>query len=236
MKWKKGAPPRPLLPNIYEYYRTKLMQLYHKKYFLSFSHDRLKGIKYIYYPLHKEPEMMLSSKAPLWHDQRHTISYISSMLPSGCKLFVREHRYNWGRRYTGYLKYISSLPGVKLISPFDSQFKYIQNADLIITDNGSTGWEGLLQNKPVITLEKTFYGLAGLSIHASRPSELDKYIIMALNGYNSFSSKEYDQRLGLLIDSERETTLSEKDFSPVDNLLMIEKLLTLKTKTQNSKN
>ena len=236
IKGKIGAQPKSVRAKIFEYYRVKFMQLYHKKYFLSFDLDNLRGIKYIYFPLHKEPEMMLNSQATLWHDQRHTISYISSMLPSGYKLFVREHRFNWGRRYTKYLKCISSFPGVKLISPFDSQFKYIQNADLIITENGTVGWEGLLLNKTVITLDRTFYETTDLPINVSMASELDKHIIMALNRINSFSGKEYDKRLGLFIDSERETTLSEKDFSPVDNLLMIEKLLTLKTKTQNSKN
>lgn len=236
VRGKLGTPPKPVLPKIYEYYRIKFMQLYHKKYFLSFGPERLRKIKYIYYPLHKEPEMMLNFKAPLWHDQRHTISYISSMLPSGYKLFVREHRYNWGRRYTKYLKYISNLPGVKLIDPFDSQFKYIQNADLIITDNGSSGWEGLLLNKPVITLERAFYDPPELSVKVDSPSELDKYIIKAVNGYSPCSEKEYDRWLGLFIDSERETTLSEKEFSPEDNLRMIEKLLTSKAKIQNNKN
>jgi hypothetical protein len=107
---------------------------------------------------------------------------------------------------------------------------------LIITDNGTVGWEGLLLDKTVITLDRTFYETTELPINVSRASELDKHIIVALDGNNSFSGKEYDKRLGLFIDSERETILSQKDFSPVDNLLMIEKLLTLKTKTQNSKN
>ena len=236
IKGKVGVQPKPVLAKIFEYYRIKFMQLYHKKYFLSFDLDDLRRIKYIYFPLHKEPELMLNSQAILWHDQRHAISYISSMLPSGYKLFIREHRLNWGRRYTKYLKCLSSLPGVKLINTFDPQFKYIQNADLIITDNGTVGWEGLLLNKTVITLDRTFYETTELPIHVSRASELDKHIIMALNGNNYFSGKEYDKRLGLFIDSERETILSQKDFSPVDNLLMIEKLLTLKTKTQNSKN
>jgi len=236
IKGRVGVQPKPVRAKIFEYYRIKFMELYHKKYFLSFDLENLRGIKYIYYPLHKQPELMINSQAILWHDQRHTISYISSILPSGYKLFVREHRLNWGRRYTKYLKCISSLPGVKLVNPFDSQFKYIQNADLIITDNGTTGWEGLLHNKTVITLDRTFYETTELPINVSRASELNKHIIVALNEYNSFSGKEYDQRLGLFVDSERETTLSEKDFSPVDNLLMIEKLLTLRTKTQNSKN
>jgi CDP-glycerol glycerophosphotransferase (TagB/SpsB family) len=190
----------------------------------SYEYDDLKKIKYIYFPLHKEPELMLNLKAPLWHDSSHAIKYISSMLPLGYKLIVREHIKNWGRRYTRYYRFLSRLPGVILVDPFDSQFKYIENADLVITENGSTGWEALLLKKPVITLDKTFYDVANLAIKATIPSGLDKYIMKALNGYNKYNSEEYDRRLGLFLDAEKENSLSMES-KAVDHLQMIEKLL-----------
>jgi len=214
----------PVLPKIYDHYRIKLMQLCHRKFFKSYEADDLKKIKYIYYPLHLEPEMMLNQYAALWHNQRHTTKFISTMLPIGYKLIVREHIKNWGRRYKEYYKYLTRLPSVILVGPLESQFKYIQNADLIITDNGSTGWEGLLLKKPVITLEKTFYDVPGLSIQATKPSKLDKYILKALNDVNVYKSNEYDCRLRLFIDAEDETTLSV-ECNAEDHVQMINRLL-----------
>jgi UDP-N-acetylglucosamine 2-epimerase len=146
------------------------------------------------------------------------------MLPIGFKLLVREHRKNFGRRHTKYYKFLSRLPGVILIDPMGSQFKYIQNADLIITDNSSTGWEGILLRKPVITLEKTFYDVPGLSVQATKPSELDKYILKVLNDVNAYKSNEYDCRLRLFIDAEDETTLSV-ECNAEDHVQMINRLL-----------
>jgi len=213
-----------VLPKIYQDCRGCLTKYFHKKLMKSYECDDLKKIKYIYFPLHKEPELMLNLKAPLWHDSSHAIKYISSMLPLGYKLIVREHIKNWGRRYTSYYKYLSRLPGVIIISPFDFQFKYIQNADLVITENGSTGWEALLLRKPVITLERTFYDVSNLSIKATKPSELDRYILKALNGHNEYNNEEYDRRLGLFLDAEKENSLSVESTAE-EHLQMIERLL-----------
>ena len=221
---QRMLPAIRVLPAIYHECRGRLMQYFHKKLMKSYEYDDLKKIKYIYFPLHKEPELMLNLKAPLWHNSSHTIKYISSMLPIGYKLIVKEHIKNWGRRYTSYYKYLSRLPGVIVISPFDSQFKYIQNADLIITDNGSTGWEALLLKKSVITLEKTFYDASSLSIRATKPSELDRYILKALNGHNKYNNEEYDRRLGLFLDAEKENSLSTESTAD-EHLQMIGKLL-----------
>ncbi len=216
-----------VLSKIYQESRGYLVQYFHKKLMKSYEYDDLKKIKYIYFPLHKEPELMLNLKAPLWHDSSHAIKYISSMLPLGYKLIVREHIKNWGRRYTSYYKYLSRLPGVIIISPFDFQFKYIQNADLVITENGSTGWEALLLRKPVITLERTFYDVSNLSIKATKPSELDRYILKALNGHNKYNNEEYDRRIGLFLDAEKENSLSIES-TPEEHLQMIERLLNKK--------
>ncbi|MBW2064575.1 MAG: hypothetical protein JRJ03_06530 [Deltaproteobacteria bacterium] len=203
----KGIQPKPILPKAAEYYRILCMKHLHAKYFRTFTDTELARMRFAYLPLHKEPELMLNFESVLWHDQRHMVKYVSSMLPAGCRLLVKEHRFNWGRRYGDYLKYLSGLPNVTLIHPFDSQFKYIQNASLIVTDNGSTGWEGLLIKKPVVTLEKTFYDAAGLSFHVPDPRALDRVMIQALEQRTPVPEQEWDLRLAAVIDAERETTL-----------------------------
>ena len=69
------------------------------------------------------------------------------IIPFGYTLLIKEHRGTWGRRKTEFYTFLNNLPNVEFISPFDDQYKYIKNANLIITDNGSTGWEGILLKK-----------------------------------------------------------------------------------------
>ena len=51
-----------------------------------------------------------------------------------------------------FFKSIKKLGNVRLINPFDEQFKYIKNSDLVITDNGTWGWEALILKNLLINL------------------------------------------------------------------------------------
>ncbi len=218
LRGSKGARPKHVMTRVFEYYRTSIMKRRHARYFRTFREQDLRATRYAYLALHKEPELMINFESPLWHDQRHLIKYVSSMLPSGCRLLVKEHRFNWGRRYGGYLKYISGLPNVTLINPFDNQFKYIKNADIIVTDNGSTGWEGLIMKKSVVTLEKTFYDAAGVSLKAPDPRLLDRVLLDALENRADPEDGDRDSRLAALIDAERETSLDIQDMHAAPEL------------------
>jgi hypothetical protein len=202
-----GPPPRPVWSRVVEFYRTVGMERRHARFFQTWPEARLARTRYLYYPLHKEPELMLNLAAPLWYDQRLAVRYLSSNLPTGYRLLVREHRFNWGRRYKSYLDYLAGLPGVVLIHPFDPQFKYIKHAATVVTDNGSTGWEALLLRRPVINLETTFYEACGLARMVSDPRNLGRVLLEAVRGEAPRSDQEHDDRLAAAIDAEWATTM-----------------------------
>jgi hypothetical protein len=137
----------------------KFTYLYYKqkKLYGDYSENELKKIKYIYYPCNMEPEFVLNTRATDYYDQISTIKKISYNLPHGYKLLVREHFGNVVRRPSSWLKEVLSYPGVVLIGPFSNQFKYIKNSNLVITVNGSTGFESILLGKRTIALDKTNY-------------------------------------------------------------------------------
>ena len=119
---------------------------------------------------------------------------------------MREHRLNTGRRPTDYYRQLNHLPGVVLVDAFDSQFKYIANADLVVTDNGSTGWEALMLGRRVMTVAPHFFEGAGLD---RRVFDLDK--IAGNRDRNAEQAGDrrirlYDQKLGWLLDAEWDTT------------------------------
>ena len=104
---------------------------------------------------------------------------------------------------------MTKLPNTFLIDPFESQFKYIKNSNLIITINGSSGWEGLIFKKPVITLEdKTFYNICGLHYYLKNLDELGSLILKIDRKVDK--SKTYDNKLIKLIDAEYSATFSDR--------------------------
>ena len=151
----RGVPhtqPDPALGMLFDQYRAAIAKRLHRGYFKSCSEDELKAMRFVYFPLHKEGEVALTFQAPPWYDQANTIRQLSISLPLGHKLLVREHRANHGRRSSRWYRYVSRLPNVVLVNSFDSQFMFLRHAALVVTENGTSGWEALLLGKPVITL------------------------------------------------------------------------------------
>ena len=86
-----------------------------------------------------------------------------------------------------FFKSIKKLGNVRLINPFDEQFKYIKNSDLVITDNGTSGWEALIL-KPLINLSDSFYDILS-NYKVNRLSKLGETMI------NILLNKEYKKKM-----------------------------------------
>ena len=122
--------------------------------------------KYVYFPLHVQPEMSTMTFAPFYLDQLSILENLSKSLPTGYRLLVKEHPSMLGRRKGSYYERIRSLPNAILVSPFVDSFKITNNAEMIFTITGTVGLEGLIMKKPVIVLGSTFYRFCPLTISA----------------------------------------------------------------------
>ncbi|PJI41920.1 MAG: hypothetical protein CTR53_05545 [Ferrovibrio sp.] len=210
-KGRIGTAPREPIPKIAEYYRIGWRKRVQRKLFASLPEDRLAGMRYVLIALHKEPELALNYQAAQWHSQKALISWLSANLPAGYRLLVREHRFNEGRRTTAFLNEVRMLPGVMLISPFDSQFKYIRHAAAIVTDTGSTGWEGLVFGRPVISLSENYYTATGLTEEVTDPARLGAAILRSVLAPQQMPDVEYNRRLALLLQAEFQTTVVQNE-------------------------
>jgi hypothetical protein len=95
---------------------------------------------------------------------------------------------------------------VVLIDAFDSQFKYLRHADLVVTENGSSGWEAMLLRRNVLLLSPNFYDGAGLGHSLQDPNHLSEIICDALRNPAPLDAATHDQRLGHMIDAETQTS------------------------------
>ena len=218
---RRTGAPRPVLPVVAEYYRTRHLASRQRKFFSRPAPDDLAKRKYVYLPFHKEPELAINFQAPSFHNQYETAAQISAALPHDTTLIVREHRLNRGRRPTRYYRALAALPNVILADPFDDQFKYIRHAEVIVTDNGSSGWEGLLLGRRVITLARTFYDPPGIGVTATSIADLPRLLLEALGGGTPPDPDSADRRLGWLIDAEFESTTGEDDAGHAESIRMI---------------
>ena len=211
--------PKPFFSYAVDLYRSYFLRRMQKRFYQRFSSEVLSCLKYIYYPFHVDPEIVLNVMAPTWHNQLNTIKMLSYNLPTGYKLLVREHRLNVGRRSNQYLEAIRLLPGVVWIDAYDDQYKYINHASLVVTVNGTSGFEAIQLQKPVLTLDRTFYD--GLNI-AKRANDYPDLGAAMLDTMTSWTvDKTYNEKIALFVDAENEVTLS-MDAAPADELFCIQ--------------
>jgi hypothetical protein len=137
--------------------------------------------RYIYYPLHVEPEastMVLSEKLT---NQLFFIEQISKSMPVGFKLLVKEHAPMLGRRPSGFYKRIRNLPNVHLISPFADNFSLIRSAELVCVLTGTAGWEAIQLGVPVLAVgEAQYLGIGEGYIRCTNLFDMSEYIEAAL--------------------------------------------------------
>ena len=123
--------------------------------------------KYVYFPLHYQPEASTMSLAPFYLDQLNILENLSKSLPIGYRLYVKEHAYMLGRRGADYYARIKALPNVRVVSPFTDSFEIIEHSSAIFTITGTPGLEGLILKRPVIVLGSAYYRFCPLAIDAS---------------------------------------------------------------------
>ena len=124
---------------------------------MGFFENPVEGEKFVLFPLHKQPEAstLIFGK---WHNnQLSVIENIVRSLPVNHKLYVKEHYSGYGNRNPSFYKEVKKYAGVRLISPHVNNIDLIKKTSLVITITGTTGWEAIMFQKPVIVLGNVFY-------------------------------------------------------------------------------
>jgi hypothetical protein len=119
--------------------------------------EDVKKTKYLYFPLHYEPELVLLVQSQDYLDQLHVIQNVSRNLPSNTQLVVKDHPMMLKRREPDFYKTILGIPNVILIDSNENSIEIIKSSFGVITIIGSAGMEGFFYNKPVLTLSDAFF-------------------------------------------------------------------------------
>lgn len=124
-----------------------------KKYY----HDADVTRKYVYYPLHYEPEASTLVCASKYEKQLYFIDSWAKSLPADTVLYVKEHYTYLGNRPVSFYKSLKKYPNVVLIDPWVSSRRLILHAQAVTTLTGSAGFEAMLLRKPVILGGNIFF-------------------------------------------------------------------------------
>ena len=121
--------------------------------------NQLKEGKYIYFPLHSQPEIALTLFSKGYYNQIEVIRTIAHSLPAGYKLLINEHPRNIGRRSISFYSEILNIPMVRLADFSIPTYRLIKQSKLVIILSGFVGFEAVLHNKPILSLGNVMFNM-----------------------------------------------------------------------------
>jgi hypothetical protein len=118
--------------------------------------------RYVYVPLHYQPEMSTCPMGGVYCDQELMAELLDRSLPDGVHIYVKEHpmQQGIGRTPSYYTKFLDRAPKTVFVSQSVSSFELIRNATAVATVSGTAGWEALFREKPVLLFGHNFYQYA----------------------------------------------------------------------------
>lgn len=124
-------------------------------------HSVVRGEKYVYFPLHLQPELTTSILGGIFSDQLTAIEELSCQLPEDWFIYVKENpKQTESMRGEYFFKRLRSIRNVKYLDSSWDTFKLIRNAQFVSTITGTVGWEAISGGKNVLIFGKAWYRAA----------------------------------------------------------------------------
>lgn len=121
--------------------------------------------KFVYLPLHYQPERNSSPQGGVYVDQILMVETVSAALPDGWFLYVKEHPTQWlyrgttyfSYRFRGYYRALAQLKNVILVPIDTNTYTLTKQAYAVATITGTAGWEALSRSRPVLVFGYPWY-------------------------------------------------------------------------------
>ncbi|MDA1061265.1 MAG: hypothetical protein O3B47_05770 [bacterium] len=135
------------------------------------------GEKYFLFPLNANNEWSAYQYLGLnYPNFISVLERISSCLPLGFKLYVKEHPSGFPDRSMSVYHHIKKFRNVRLIGAQENIFQLEKNSEGIITLGGTSGWEAFLLGKPVVVLGEPWYNFLPGIYTSHKDEELVKLL------------------------------------------------------------
>lgn len=118
-----------------------------------------KDTKFIYFPLSIEQEKNTLIDAPYYTNQVELVRHVAKSIPIDYQLYVKEHPAQINRFWRNIADYkdIINIPNTSLFHPSVNSKEFYEKCSLVITTNGTAGFESAQYNKRTILFSETDY-------------------------------------------------------------------------------
>ena len=136
--------------------------------------------KYVYFPLHLQPEATTIVCAQKYEKQLYFIDNLAKSLPADTLLYVKEHYSFLGNRKNSFYEALKEYPNVVLVNPWEDSISLTLHSTCVATLTGTAGQEAMMLRKPVIMAGHIVYEGAPGVMHVD---EIYDNFIQTLDSY-----------------------------------------------------
>ena len=170
--------PDPARMRFFSWVRNPLLAKKVRKYLQPryVTAEHLAKTKYVFFPLHTEPEVSLLVYGRPYLNQTEIIRMLALSLPVDTVLVVKEHPWMVGKRSLKSYAKMLEIPRVRLADPRLEARVLIQGASLVSVVTGSVGLEAAMLGKPVLTFGDCPFNLLPMVRRCEDPRRLQSII------------------------------------------------------------
>ena len=112
---------------------------------------------YVLVTLHVQPEASIDVVGGRFADQLNFIRCLARTTPATHIVVVKEHPHAFGDRKLSFYRELGAMPRVIILSPWEESRASIQNADLVISNTGTSSLEAAMLGVPAVTATKMYF-------------------------------------------------------------------------------
>lgn len=113
--------------------------------------------KFVYYPLHMQPEASTIVCAQKYEKQLYFLDNLAKSLPADTVIYAKEHYSFLGSRPESFYEALKEYPNIVLIDPWEDSFALIEKCQCVATLTGTAGQEAMMLRRPVIMCGDILY-------------------------------------------------------------------------------
>ena len=139
------------------HFHTRHLDYYEK--ILSYENTNVDyGRKFVYFPLHFQPEMTTSTLGGSYSDQLLAIEHLSKILPDDCSIYIKENPKQTGvMRGPQFFDRLERIPNLEFLPSYANTYQLIDKSEFVATVTGTAGWEAICKGKTALVFGMPWY-------------------------------------------------------------------------------
>lgn len=133
-------------------------EFYESMYKKTFNEDIHNDEKFVYFPLHLQPEMTTDSLGGVYYDQLLAIECLRRVLPCDWWIYVKENpKQTYYMRDKSFFDRIKCIKNLRLIGKDVDTYTLMKKCQFVATITGTAGWEAITGGKNALVFGYAWY-------------------------------------------------------------------------------